>query len=144
MAFAWWLWLLFGIALLLVELITPGGFYFFFFGMGAVGVAVLAGLGMAGPPWMQWLLFGVFSVASLAVFRKPLQQRLRKNTVSREVDALVGEVAVALDEIGIQELGKAELRGTSWNAQNVGESAIPKGRRCRVERVKGLTLYIRG
>ena len=35
------------------------------------------------------------------------------------------------------------MRGTSWSAKNVGEDAIARGKKCRVERVKGLMLFVR-
>ena len=35
---AWWLWMLLGFALIVCELTTPGGFFFLFFGLGAVAV----------------------------------------------------------------------------------------------------------
>ncbi len=143
MALSWWLWLLLGFVLLLLELITPGGFFVFFFGAGAIIVGLLAALGLAGPPSVQWLLFGAISTAALLFLRKPLQSRTRVSH-GREVDPIAGETAVALSEIGIQEFGKAELRGTAWSALNAGESHIIAGQRCRVERVEGLTLYIRG
>ena len=40
-------------------------------------------------------------------------------------------------------LGKAELRGTQWAARTSGSATLPPGQRCRVERVEGLTLWVR-
>ena len=142
-AFSWWLWILFGLVLLLLELLTPGGFYLLFFGVGAIAVGLLAFAGVAGPAAMQWLLFAAISIVAFAFFRKPLVERLGTRA-SRDVDTLVGETAVALSEIGIQEIGKAELRGAAWSARNVGPTALRAGERCRVERVDGLMLWIRG
>ncbi len=142
MAMSWWLWLLFGIGLLAIELITPGGFYVFFFGVGAIIVGLLAAVGFAGPPWFEWLLFGTLSAGALLLFRKPLQKRLRV-APGGEVDSMIGETAIALDNIGVQQVGKVELRGSAWTAQNTGDGAIAAGQRCRVEGVHGLTLYIR-
>jgi inner membrane protein len=143
MALSWWLWLLFGFVLLLLELVTPGGFYLFFFGVGAIVVGLLAVAGVAGPASIQWLLFGAISIVAFLLFRRPLMERFGTQA-SRDVDTLIGETAVALGEIGIQEIGKAELRGTAWSARNVGDTAVRPGERCRVERVDGLMLWIRG
>lgn len=140
---SWWSWLLAGFLLLLVELITPGGFYFFFFGVGAIIVALLAALGMAGPAWLQWFLFAALSSAALLLFRKPLQNKIR-DAPNRGIDTMIGETAISLGDIGVEQVGKAELRGSVWSARNTGESTITSGCRCRVERVEGLTLYIRG
>jgi inner membrane protein len=56
----WWTWILLGLVLLLTELVTPRGFYFIFFGSGAVVVGVLAGLKLAGPISFQVILFLIF------------------------------------------------------------------------------------
>src|SRR3954454_952513 len=100
MALSWWLWLLLGFLLLALELATPGGFFVFFFGVGAIAVALLAALDFAGPPWLQCVLFGAVSVASLLLFRKPIQQRLGP-WPAREVESLVGETALSMDPIGV-------------------------------------------
>jgi membrane protein implicated in regulation of membrane protease activity len=143
MALTWWLWLLLGVLLFALELMTPGGFFIFFFGVGAVIVALLTSIGVAGPPWVQWLLFGVVSAATLFLFRKPLQRRIGKMP-SGVVDSIVGQTAVSIDAIGVRQIGRVELRGTVWSACNTGEAVIAAGQRCSVERVEGLTLYIRG
>jgi membrane protein implicated in regulation of membrane protease activity len=142
MHLSWWYWLLLGFGLLLLELITPGGFFVFFFGVGAIIVGLLASVGLSGSPELQWLLFGIVSVAGVLFLRKPLQRRTQVNP-DREVDSIVGEIAVATGEIGIQQIGKVELRGTQWTACNIGDSIINAAQRCRVERVEGLTLHIR-
>jgi membrane protein implicated in regulation of membrane protease activity len=140
---AWWVWILVGLGLLLLEILTPGGFYILFFGFGALVVGLLASVDLAGPAWAQWLLFSAASVAGLLVFRRPLLQRFQSATPDREVDSLVGETAVALGGIASEAMGQVELRGTVWSARNVGEAAIAGGQRCRVRRVEGLTLWVR-
>ncbi|MBM3802883.1 MAG: NfeD family protein [Acidimicrobiia bacterium] len=139
----WWIWILLGFALLLAELLTPGGLYLLFCGAAAVLVGLFTGLSLTGPPWMQWLLFSVLSVVALGVFRRPLLKRLRPPGPGQVVDALVGETAVALDEMAAGSVGKVELRGSAWSAHNAGQSALAAGQRCKVERVDGLTLWVR-
>jgi membrane protein implicated in regulation of membrane protease activity len=141
---AWWSWLLLGIALLVVELLTPGGFFVLFFGAGAIAVGVLVLVGMAEQAALQWLLFSILSIVALVVFRKPLLARVRGRQPAREIDSLIGETAVALSEIPVDAIGRAELRGSAWAAQNIGSAPVQSGQRCRVERVDGLTLHIRG
>ena len=139
----WWIWLLAGIALLALEMLTPGGFFTIFFGVSALIVGVLARFGLAGPPWMQWVLFSVLSVASLLLFRKPLLEWMqRREKRHPEVDSLVGESAVILDAVPAGSVGKAELRGASWTARSVTGSPLPAGTRCRVVRVEGLTIWL--
>jgi membrane protein implicated in regulation of membrane protease activity len=140
----WWLWLLVGLALLGIEMLTPGGFFTIFFGVAAIVVGVLARFGLAGPAWVQWVWFSGLSIASLLFLRKPLLDWMRKREVKRPVvDTLVGETAVILEPLSGSSVGKVELRGTSWSARSVDGSAFAVGARCRVDRVDGLTLWIK-
>ncbi len=140
----WWLWILVGLALLGIEMLTPGGFFTIFFGVAAIIVGILARFGLAGPAWMQWIWFSGLSIASLLVLRKPLLEWMRRREVKRPaVDTLVGETAVILEPVPGSGVGKAELRGTSWSARSADGSSLPVGARCRVDRVDGLTLWIK-
>jgi hypothetical protein len=139
---AWWIWVLGGLALLVAEVTTPGGFFAVFFGAGAILVGALKGLGWEGPAWAEWLVFTVLSLVSLGLFRKPLMRHFRLSS-GKPVDRLEGETAVVLEDVTPGGVGKAEMRGASWTARTTGSVALAKGCRCRVERVEGLTLWLR-
>ena len=139
----WWIWIVAGLGLLLAELLTPGGFYLLFFGLSAIVVGALAGLGLAGPQWFEWFLFAVLAVAALVLFRRRLVERFHRAAGAREVDSLVGQVAVAKAPIAVDQIGAAELRGSTWQARNLGPSNLSEGERCVVERVEGLMLIVR-
>lgn len=136
----WWAWVLFGVALLAVEMLTPGGLFALFFGIGALAVGVLSALGLSGPPWLEWLLFAGLSLALLAVLRKRLRGKLGAPGLAAE---LAGEVAVVIADVPSGGVGKAELRGTPWEARAMGPESLRRGQRCRVDRVDGLTLVLR-
>ena len=139
----WWHWGLLGLALLIIEVLVPGGFYLIFFGVGAliVGIMVQAGLQTL---WMQWLLFSILSIASLVLFRGPLLRKIQAGSgTTHAVDSFLGEIAIALDDIPPDSAGKAELRGAPWNAHNNSKIPLAKGQRCCVDKVEGLTLWIK-
>ncbi|QQR75899.1 MAG: NfeD family protein [Holophagales bacterium] len=136
-----WLWLILGLVLLAGELLTPGGFFIVFFGVGALVVGLLGLAGVVMPLWLQGVAFSAVSVLALLLFRKPLLGRFSPPP-ARKVDPLVGEEAVTLEEIGAGRLGKVELRGTPWNARATNGRALAKGVRVRVERVEGLTVFV--
>jgi len=138
----WWHWAVLGLALGLLELATPGGFFILFFGIGALLVSLLAMLGLAGPLWLQWVLFGVLSVVTLFFFRDPLLRRMRASERTGMIDSLTADIAVAKEDILPGAVGRAELRGTSWSALNVGLAVLQRGQRCAVRKVDGLTLHI--
>jgi membrane protein implicated in regulation of membrane protease activity len=139
----WWYWMLAGFVLLGVEMATPGGFYILFFGLAALIVGSLAGLGFAQAEWLQWLLFSGLAILSLLIFRGPLLAWLKKQDKDLPaVDTLAGESAIPLEDLALNGTGKAELRGSTWTAHNAGPSPLMKGQRCKVERVEGLTIWI--
>lgn len=139
---AWWVWVLFGFLLLAIEILSIG-IHIGFFGTGAIVVGVLVALGLLDPMWSQWLAFTVISTSSLLLLRKPILKRVGGRDGSAQIDTLEGEQAITLEEIGVDGIGKAELRGTAWSARNIGPRAVSKGTRCRVESVEGLTLHIK-
>ena len=83
----------------------------------------------------------MLSIVLLATLRRTLQQRLQRPEVA--VDAIVGQEVVLLGEIPAGGEGKAELRGVPWSARVVSGIALRAGQRCRVERLDGLTLWVR-
>lgn len=139
----WWYWMLLGLVLLGIEMVTPGGFYILFFGLAALLVGSLTGLGFAQAEWLQWLLFSGLAILSLLVFRGPLLAWIK--TQDRDlpaVDSIAGESAIPLEDLMPGGTGKAELRGTRWTAHNAGPAPLKQGQRCKVERVEGLTIWI--
>jgi hypothetical protein len=139
----WWYWMVLGLALLGAEMTTPGGFYIMFFGLSALLVGTLAGVEIVNIDWVQWLLFSVIAIGSLVLFRGPLLARMSDGPKAHaEVDSLVGEVVIPLDALPAGATGRAELRGTTWTAKNVGSTGFQKGQRGKVTKVDGLTLWI--
>ncbi len=137
---SWWLWVLFGIGLLLVELVTPGGLFALFFGVGAILTAIVSLAGAGGA--VQWLAFTIISVVLLATLRGALQRRLAWRTPP--VEEIVGEEVTLLADLPEGGEVKAELRGVPWSTRAASGLPLRKGQRCRVERVEGVTLWVRG
>jgi len=135
--------MLLGIVLLGIEMVTPGGFYILFFGLAALIIGGLSGIGVAQAEWLQWLLFSGLSILSLLVFRGPLLAWIKTQEVETPaVDSMGGETAIPLEDLAPGGTGKAELRGTTWTVHNAGPALLKKNQRCKVERVEGLTLWI--
>ena len=77
----WWIWVVMGVVLLVVEMATPGGLFAIFFGIGAFLVAPLAAFGAPAP--LQWILYTVLSLVMLATLRQMVQRRLRGSAQRR-------------------------------------------------------------
>ncbi len=138
----WWTWSLIGLGLALAELASPG-FFIIFLAVGAFASAVVLAVWPTTPLWGQFLLFSVFSVVSLVLFRKPIMRRFGLDKHDPARDEIVNEVATPTEDIAPGGFGKAELRGTFWNARNGGSKKLVKGKPCKVERVDGLTIWLR-
>ena len=139
----WWMWVVGGLVLFILEVWTPTGFFLSFFGIGAIIVGALAWIGAVESDWLQWLLFSTLSVAAVVTLRRPLRERLSARDTPSKVEGLIGEVVLPSEDIRAGAVGQAECRGASWSARNVQETPLARGQRCRVDRVEGLTLYIR-
>ena len=139
----WWYWLVLGLVLIALEMASAGGFYIIFFGVAAVVVAGLAGAGLIAANWLQWLLFSVFSVMSLVLFRNPLMRTLNLGAGAADIDTLAGETGTALEDMSAGANGRVELRGTTWSARNTGSTPLARGHRCVVVRAERLTLLVK-
>jgi membrane protein implicated in regulation of membrane protease activity len=137
---SWSAWVIFGLGLLVFEILTPGGFFTVFFGLAAFVVALLAGAGVLSSGSSQWLLFAVLGVLFISVLRPLVRKRFETNTP--KVDQLVGQTAIALEALDATGRGKVELRGTSWSAVYSGTGSVSKGDRLRVTKVDGLSLLV--
>ena len=69
---SWWMWVLLGVVLLAVEIVTPGGLFALFFGASAILVGGLVALGVEAR-WLQWLLFAGLGVLLVVALRRRLR-----------------------------------------------------------------------
>jgi membrane protein implicated in regulation of membrane protease activity len=139
-AVEWWMWLAGGLVLLVIELATPSGFFVMFFGLGAITVGVLQGMGLLTTAVPQWFLFTALSVIYLLLFRGRMQKGIDRPPAN--IDTLVGELAVPRERILPGMVGRVDLRGALWSARNDAAALIEPGQRCRVTAVDGLTIYV--
>ena len=139
----WWYWLVLGLVLIALEIVSASGFYIIFFGVAAVVVAGLAATGLVAAGWIQWLLFSILSIASLLVFRNPLMRLLDLGAGAADIDTLAGETGTALDDMNAGANGRVELRGTTWSARNTSSTPLARGHRCVVVRADRLTLLVK-
>lgn len=134
-------WLYAGVALILIEVMTPG-LVSLFFGLAALTLALIVWLVPELAQGWQWIIFSVLSVLYILLLRKSLKSVF---SGSREIsdnpdDALTGRLAVVTQPIAPNRPGRVELGGTTWNAEAEGELAA--GVSVRVTGKKNLTLRV--
>lgn len=137
----WWAWVLGGVALVAAETHFTRDFTLFCVGVSAVFIGLMTSAGMFNV-WTEWLGFALLSGATLFWARDWLREHFLRHVEERELGNVLGEVAIPVDDVAAFGFGKAELRGTKWNAHNATAVAILRGQRCRVMKVQGLTLWI--
>lgn len=137
----WWIWIVIGFVLLALEF-TAASLHVGFFAVGGFVVGLLALFGVEMPLWGQLIVFTATSLLAFFFIRPVVMRRLKLDQ-NKVVDSLVGEQAIALEELPTQGLGRAEMRGTTWSARNVGETVLNRGQRCVVVHVEGLVIHVR-
>lgn len=136
----WSAWVIFGLGLLVFEILTPGGFFTVFFGLAAFVVALLVRFGLLDSGSFQWLLFAVLGTVLIVVLRPLVRRRFETNTP--KVDQLVAQTAIALEDFDGNGRGRVELRGASWSGVYSGGGTVVKDDRLRVTKVDGLSLMV--
>ena len=138
---SWWIWVLGGFLLLALEM-GSATMHVGVFAVGAFVVAILDAVGVELPIWGQFLVFASVSLLGFFFLRPWIVRKLNLHK-TKPVDQIAGEQAVALDDIAPASRGRAELRGATWSATNIGNTPLARGQRCVVDRVDGLNLLVR-
>lgn len=138
------IWVITGLLLILFEFAVPG-FIIFFFGVGALLVALLQWIVPAPLAW-QLICWAALSAALLFGCRRYLPQVFRGAAAKQPVDAgerfaEEGENAVVVEGADAGAYGKVEFQGSLWQARF--ETAHAADDRVTVVRRENLTLFVR-
>lgn len=140
---AFW-WALAGIILMILEFVIPG-LILFFFGLGALVVALCAWLIPSLSLTLQLTIFIVASLASLFALRRWLKTIFTGGTSAESDDAfsetLAGEEGTVTEPIAPGIPGKVKLHGTDWRAESAEELEV--GCHIVVKNQKSLTLMVK-
>ena len=138
---AWVGWVGIAVVLSVVELLSLD-LVLLMFAIGALGAAIVAGLG--GPLWLAILVFAAVSVAFLFLVRPPLVQRLHAGpTLQTGHQNLVGRDALVLEPVDSRS-GRVQLAGEVWSARTDGGESFDTGLEVNVIRIDGATAVVTG
>ncbi len=115
------IWCVIGIALLITEFAMPG-FVIFFFGVGALFVALLCVFTNAISINMQLIIFLVSSIVFLIVLRKWFTTIFKgffssKDKMPLNRESYIGEKATVIEKITPLKKGRIEFHGSTWYAE---------------------------
>lgn len=136
------IWFLFGLALMLMELVLPG-FIVVFFGAGAWIVALLVWSGLPISFSTQLVIFLAASLVLLFLFRKYGKDYFKGKVTKENIesfDSVRGERVTVVSEIHPATGGKVEFNGTIWNAES--SEVLAKGTAAEIVERKNLILTV--
>lgn len=127
------IWLLASISLLLVELSTPGLFFFVSFAFGCLFGALGAALGYS--LMVQCSAALLVSLIQFNTMRRALRRFTTAPTFKSNVQGLVGQTGVVVKEIAPPVLGDVKIGGEVWLAQ--ADEPIGMGSAVKILRIEG-------
>jgi membrane protein implicated in regulation of membrane protease activity len=136
------IWLILGVLLLIVEVMT-GGFWLGFFGIGAIVTSALVWSAVIQGMDGQVAAFLLSSVLPLILIRKSLVQWLDRKGPAATVGDATGQIAVVVQAIAPDSVGRVEYQGSTWDAESQAGERLPEQTRVRIVRQDGTRLYVR-
>lgn len=134
-----WFWLLLIIILALIEILTPGTFYFVWFCFGAL-CALFVSLFTDNIP-LQLFVFAFTSILSLVGFYPRLKKYLNKKYRGANIEELIGKYGITIEEIHpLKSTGMVKVNGELWRAKS--DVFIPKDTKVRVKNIEGNILVV--
>lgn len=132
-------WLLGAFITLLLEMASPGLFYFFSMTLGAAvaGLAAYVGLGMG----LQGALFLGITLTALVLLPKIVNAPLLPSQATN-AQALIGKEGIVLEAIGFDTAGLVKIGGQEWMAKSINQS-LAVGDRCVVKQIRGCHVVVR-
>jgi len=136
-----WIWLVIGVALAIAEMFTTT-FVLIMFAAGALAAAGAAALGL--PLWVQVMVFGGFSAATLAGVRPLIRKHWHRDSDAAPVGlaAIEGAAGLVLEQIDADH-GLIKIDGEMWSARPYDATqVIEPGERVRVIEIRGATALV--
>jgi len=140
------LWLLFGVALIILEFSQVPGIGFLFLGLGGISTSIITNYWQEETLLTQFAYFGIASLAWFMLLWYPLKTFLssNKNKLLRDTFDIVGsDVVVINKDIKTGTIGQVSWCGTTMNAklaENAANNTAKVGDTLIVQEVKGNVL----
>ncbi|MES2182884.1 MAG: NfeD family protein [Pseudomonadota bacterium] len=141
---AMWVWGAVGLVLLAIEMAT-GTFYVFWFGIAALCVAVATWLFPNIQQAIQYAMFAVLSLGSLAIWKFNYKKTETHSRVGQAQGEEIGRIGTVIESVSLKQNGKIRfaqgvMGSREWTA--ISDETIEAGSDAAIVAVVGNTLKI--
>jgi len=131
-------WVIVAVLCMVVEILTPGVFFFACLAIGAFCAGICGYL--TASSWIMWVVFFCVSILSM-YFIRPVARKLFKVTPRKSnVDSLIGMKACVVEKIDPPHLGMVKVEGELWKAES--DKPVGKGSDVVVLSISGTRLKV--
>lgn len=141
---AMWVWGALGLVLLALEMAT-GTFYILWFGIAGLCVAIISGLLPSLAPAVQFAIFALLSLGSLAIWKFYYKKTETHSRVGQSQGEEIGRIGTVIESVSIKKNGKIRfaqgvMGSREWTA--IADESIEEGSEATVISVVGNALKI--
>ena len=140
----WWIWIILGLFVFVLELFVPSGFFLFIIGLSGVLTGLLTLTQLIPTVWLQCFVCALIATALMVGIRKKMVARLGVPSLKRGGSVYGSTVLISSDDIPAGKDGVGELRGTVWTVRNAGTAVLKKGESYKIDSMEGVTLIVKG
>lgn len=133
---AWILWIAVGVLFIIIEIFTPG-FFFFSFGIGAILSGLFAYI-FPDNIVMQFLIFSIITFIAFLLMKKFASKILKNSNIDSNMYALSGKIGIVTQLIKRDSKGHVKIGGEEWSAIFEEDlEQINEGEKVKILRVEG-------
>ncbi|HEW92704.1 MAG TPA: NfeD family protein [Thermotogaceae bacterium] len=132
-------WVILGVILTVIEIVTPT-FFIFWFGLGAFAASVLAYFDFS--ILFQTVTFVLVSGILVALTRPFAKKFVGSSEKEINVDEIIGQVGRVTKEIKPGSFGIVKVGSEEWRAVSNFEGVIRKDSRVKILKLEGTTLIV--
>lgn len=110
---------------------------------GTVGaIFALISAALKAPIWLQLIIFFVFTILFILIFKPIIEKNRKKETVHTNADRIIGMVAVVTENFKDQEVGKVLVNNQTWRAIGTTNDEFFEGEKVQVEGLSGTKVIV--
>ena len=110
---------------------------------GTVGaIFALISAALKAPIWLQLIIFFVFTILFILIFKPIIEKNRKRETVHTNADRIIGMVAVVTESFKEQEVGKVLVNNQTWRAIGTTNDEFFEGEKVQVEGLSGTKVIV--